>query len=79
MKGDTELFVGAVGSQSDLEAWKKVFTEAFSKEPAEPLAQGGDGKKKKQTVGMKIKKGAASKTANSAVGKKVRFVILTLV
>jgi len=66
-----EVFVGAVGEQSDLESWKKVITEAFTKESAEALAQGGDKKKKQQSVSMKLKKGAASKTANSVVGKKV--------
>lgn len=70
MKDGKELFVGAVGSQGDLDAWKKELEEAFNKDAAEaPKLEGG--KKKNQTVGMKLKKGAASKTANSAMGKKV--------
>lgn len=70
LKDDKEVFVGSVGSQSDLEAWKKDFTEAFTKEHVDAPEMKGE-KHKKQTVAMKMKKGAASKTAKSAVGKRV--------
>lgn len=71
LDGKDELFVGSVGSQSDLEGWKKDLTDAFTKDHADaPEIEGGE-KRKKQTVAMKMKKGAASKTAKSAVGKRV--------
>jgi len=70
-KDGKEVFVGAVGSQSDLESWKKDLTTCFAKDAGTAVASTGDGKKKKQTVAMKMKKGAAAKTANTAVGKKV--------
>jgi hypothetical protein len=70
-----EVFVGTVASQSDLEAWKKEFTDAFTKDHADAPASTG-GKRKKQTVGMSLKKGAASKGAKSSVGKKVMKSII---
>lgn len=70
IKDDKEQFVGSVGSQSDLEGWKKDISEAFSKDHHDAPDIGGE-KRKKQTVAMKMKKGAASKTAKSAVGKRV--------
>jgi len=72
VKGDEKVFVGAVGSQSDLEAWKKDVTESFSKDASTAVETGVTAQKKtKQTVTMKMKKGAAAKTANTAVGKRV--------
>jgi hypothetical protein len=70
-KDGKDIFVGAVGTQSDLEAWKKDLVESFDKDPGAAIATGGEVKKKKTTVGMKIKKGAAAKGANTAVGKRV--------
>jgi hypothetical protein len=69
-KDNKETFVATVSSQSDLEAWKKDLTEAFTKDHADAPKSSG-GKKKKQGVAMSIKKGAASKGAKSGVGKKV--------
>jgi len=69
-KDGKEVFLGAVGTQSDLEAWKKDLTASFDKDPGAAIS-GGEIKKKKTTVGMKLKKGAAAKTANTAVGKRV--------
>jgi len=65
----SELFVGALTNQGDVETWKRVFTEAFTKEPS--VAQEKTVVKTKQGAGMKMKKAAASKGAGSAVGKKV--------
>jgi len=69
-KDGKELFIGAVGTQSDLEAWKKDFTACFEKDAGVAIS-GEQIKKKKTTVRMKLKKGAAAKTANTAVGKRV--------
>jgi len=70
-KDGKDVFVGAVGTQSDLEAWKTAFNDSFPKDAGAALSSGDGKKTKKQTVAMKMKKGAAAKTANTAVGKKV--------
>eukprot|EP01127_Copromyxa_protea_P018255 TRINITY_DN56_c0_g2_i1.p1 TRINITY_DN56_c0_g2~~TRINITY_DN56_c0_g2_i1.p1 ORF type:complete len:322 (-),score=88.49 TRINITY_DN56_c0_g2_i1:67-990(-) len=70
-----EVFGASVSSQSDLEGWKKDLTEAFTQEHAE-APEGSGIKRKKQTVGMGIKKGVSSKAAQSAVGKKVMKSII---
>eukprot|EP01126_Amoeba_proteus_P011662 TRINITY_DN1474_c0_g1_i1.p1 TRINITY_DN1474_c0_g1~~TRINITY_DN1474_c0_g1_i1.p1 ORF type:complete len:305 (-),score=72.94 TRINITY_DN1474_c0_g1_i1:69-983(-) len=75
-KDGKELFVGAVGTQSDLESWKKEIEAAFEKEPGEAPDLTSPGKKSKTSVAMKMKKGAASKTAKSAMGKKVMKAIV---
>jgi len=71
VKDGKEVFVGAVGSESELEGWKKDFTESFTKGAAAAIASEGAVKKKKTNMTMKLKKGAAAKTANTAVGKRV--------
>jgi len=69
-KDGTELFVGSLTNQGDLETWKRVLTEAFSKEATEALTK-EKAKTKGQGTGMKFKKAAASAGAGSAMGKKV--------
>jgi len=65
----SDVFVGSLTNQGDLETWKRVFTEAFTKEASEAVTK--EKTKTKQGAGMKIKKAAASAGAGSAVGKKV--------
>jgi len=73
-KDGSELFVGALTNQGDVETWRRVLTEAFTKEPS--VAQEKTVTKTKHGAGMKIKKAAASKGAGSAVGKKVMKSII---
>jgi len=68
-------FEGSLSSAEDLASWRVVLEAAKSKSPS-PAPDRSSVKSSKQTVGMKAKKAAASKTANSAVGKKVMKAIV---
>jgi len=71
VRDSKEVFVGAVGSQGELDSWKKDLVASFDKDAGQAVQSPGEVKKKKTNVSMKMKKGVAAKTANTAVGKKV--------
>jgi len=75
LKGEESVFVGACSSDPELDQWTKAFKESTTKAPAGPPASSGKASKK-QSLGQRAKKKAASKTATSALGKKVMKAIV---
>lgn len=74
-KGDSVLFTGSCSGEAELKAWVRDIENSLALEKADPptvVAQ----KTKKQGVMNRVKKSAASKTATSALGKKVMKVIV---
>eukprot|EP01124_Arcella_intermedia_P017838 TRINITY_DN24815_c0_g1_i1.p1 TRINITY_DN24815_c0_g1~~TRINITY_DN24815_c0_g1_i1.p1 ORF type:complete len:355 (+),score=99.62 TRINITY_DN24815_c0_g1_i1:77-1141(+) len=73
--GENSLFIGSCGADVELKSWKTSLEEAIHKDKSDPptvVAQ----KTKKQSVVGRAKKKAASKTATSALGKKVMKAIV---
>lgn len=72
---DNPLFIGACSGESELKSWINSLEKSLGLEKSDPptvVAQ----KAKKQGVMNRVKKRAASKTATSAIGKKVMKVIV---
>jgi len=72
---EAPLFIGSCSAEADLKAWSVALEKSLSLEKSDPpmvVAQ----KAKKQGVMNRVKKRAASKTATSALGKKMMKVIV---
>jgi len=72
---DNQIFIGSCSGDPELRAWKAALEEGRNKEKSEAptvVAQ----KAKKPGVMKRVKKRAASKTATSALGKKVMKAIV---
>jgi len=68
--GKAEL-CGQCNTKDERDAWAKDLVEALKRDPCDAPSKDGVAKRKKQTVTMNVKKGIASKTADSSVGKAI--------
>jgi len=71
----SELFIGACSNEAELTSWKKDLEAALTKDHVDAPAILNE-KKKKEGAMSRAKKNIASKTATSALGKKVMKTIV---
>jgi len=74
-KGEENSFIGSCSGELELKTWITAITTNLDKEKCSPPTVTSQ-KGKKQGVMTRLQKGAASKTATSALGKKVMKAIV---
>jgi len=75
-KDGKQEICGQSGSKDEKDKWVDALKHGTTLDPSEPPSREGIGEKKKQTVGMGMKKGIASATADSTVGKAIMKKII---